>query len=595
LKKTLTKLLNSFRKKLFLTAAVLMLSIYSFAPPLKVEAATDLSPVALDNSDFAKFEGDKVDYDSEKEVFTIDGSAVVYMQKDGMKLSADRIEYYSKEDLIKAYGNVLITGNEQVTFAEYLEIKLDTNTAKLINPQTQMAQVDFEAEEGTLKTKNKAKDGDFKNGDFDMATPVRFGSSGAGLPSYRILQNLNDTPEKILENGQSFSLEARKIIYTPDRIQNNVQIIGGKLKFKKIPVSIPVPYFPLTAGDSTQQMFGMVLGNTPQTGAGDFNYGPKFSFVLGDPKKERAFSFAPFGQANSRTGFGGMIEYTDPRNSALLAYGSAKDRGLAEVTSRITKYDNFRYGWNSYMGGGITKQFIQLQDERRIKIPVIGTIFTGDSINLNSDVAYIVDSQRLRQEENNRISRLQEGSLGNFADTPDRRGVRLQQTLFFETKPLLEIGTDNYHTGISIGSSSTARYYSTGNINAFTTVGPILRTHLHRLADFDIGYSQLLTAGRSPFGFDQVIQGNESVTGNGDLNILPWLTIGGFGTYSISRRTWVAQQARLVIGPEDFKILIGYDPVFRRVNFGFTMFFDDKVNFKRFAYHDRGLAKKRRF
>ncbi|HEY9886137.1 MAG TPA: hypothetical protein V6C96_02640 [Vampirovibrionales bacterium] len=543
-----------------------------------------------------KYEGDTVVYNSETEEFIIEGAAVLYLEKDGVKISADRIDYSPDTSKLKAYGNVLISGKEQVTFAEYMEIELNNNKADLTEVNSYLEQASVKAKDSKLYISNNRRQGQYRVGEFKLAKPARFGSNIAGLPSERFNRNLTGSSEELLAKGQSFTLSANKVSYHPDRIQNNLFISGGKLKFKKFPLVIPIPFYVLTVGESTQQMFTPVLGNVPNTGAGDFNIGPKFSFVLGDPKKRRAFSFAPVGQLGSAAGYGGFVEYTDPRISALLGYGAAKDRGLSEVEVKVTKHNNLLYGWNSYMGGGITEQFVQFNDERRLKLPVLTSIFEGNQINLRTDLTYVKDSDTLRNEENNRLSDLQSDSFdGNSQQIRNRDGVRFQHQISMATKPLLEVGTDNYNASFRIISSSTARIYSSGNLNGFITIGPNFKIHAHKYADLQVGYDQLLPAGKSPFGFDQVIQGNESIYGAGDVNLASWLSVGSAARYSISRSTFTEQLIRFIVGPEDFKLIAAYDPVRRRFNVGFSLLFDDKVKFNRLTYSERTSGKKRRF
>ncbi|MDX1920480.1 MAG: hypothetical protein SFU25_07060 [Candidatus Caenarcaniphilales bacterium] len=561
----------------------------------------ELGPVSFDENsdsdDRATYEGDKIDYDPNTEVFIIDGNANIYLKKQNTKISADRIEYFQQESKLKAYGNVLVTSKDQVTYAKYMEIELENDKVFLEDLQTHQASSSIVAESSTLRSTKSAQLGDYKNGYFQLATPIRFGQAQTGLyglRSTRFDETLTSNPEVVLADGQSFTLSANKVEYYDDRIQNNLRVFGGKLKFKKFPLTLPAPFLLLTAGDSDVQMFGLIAGNTPRTGAGDFNLGPKLSFVLGDPEKKRSISAAPFYQFSEDGGFGGMLEYNSPRNHALIGYGSSKERGIAEITSRLTKHNTFNYGWNSYLGGGITKQFAQLNDRRSFKIPFLTSFVEGERIALNTDLAYISDSNKLRIQENNTLSDLQRDAL-DASDNEEKDGFRLQQTLAFATKPIVELGTQNYNAGVRILSSTTARVYTTGDFNAFSSFGPNLKLHLHKFADVEAGYNQLITTGESPFGFDQVIQGENSVYINADWNLAKWLTVGGYMVYSISRGRAVAQQARIIFGPEDFKLQLSYDPIFSSVNLGFSMLFNDKVNFRRFHYQDSKSARKRRF
>ncbi len=567
------------------------------APEEKADAR--LNPVSLTNTedkqDQAQFEGDQVDFDQIANIVTIKGNAILYLLKDDIKLAADTIEYYPDKELLKAYGNVLLTGKEQVTFSKYMEIKVNNNEAFFEEVKSQIALASIEAKKGTIISTKTINSANYQNGEFDLPYPIRLTANPNTVETFRFNKALAANSKTALIDGPSFSVSTDRVKYYPDRIQNNLFLYGTKLKFKKFPLTLPIPYGVFTAGDSSQQMFGLILGNNPRTGAGDFNLGPKLSFVLGDPAKKRAFSLAPFVQMGSRLGYGGLVEYSDPRNNALLAYGSAKARGLAEVRSHLTGHNDFVYGWNSYMGGGITKQFMQLNDHRQIKIPYIGSAFEGNSIYSFADLSFITDSQDLRNQENNLISRLQRDSLGGGSTIKDKSGLRLQQTLYLRTKPIIEVGSEKYNIGLSVVGSSTARVYTTGNFNAFINGGPRLRTHLNHYADIELGYDFLAPSGKSPFGFDQVIQGQQSVSANADFNFTSWLSVGGYSSYSLTRQQFVAQQVRATIGPEDFKFLLGYDPVFKRINFGFTLLFDDKIKFNQFTYRERKVGKKRRF
>jgi lipopolysaccharide export system protein LptA len=551
----------------------------------------------LTASDRAQFEGDSIDYDPDTEVFVINGNAVIYLRKQNTKIAADKIEYYQKDSLLKAYGNVMVTAKDQVTYSKYMEVELEEDKATFEEIISQKNNTSIIAEDAVLQGKGNNERASYTNGHFELAQPIRLGHrsrNASGLASQRFEQILNTPPEEILAEGQSFTLSADNIKYDNDKIQNNLFLSGARLRFKKSRLTIPIPFLLLTAGNSDVQMFGMVAGNNPRTGAGDFNLGPKFSFVLGDPEKERSISLAPFFQLGNGTGFGGMLEYLDPRNHAMIGYGSSKERGIAQFTSKLTKHNNFRYGWNSYLGGGITKQFLQLNDIRSIKIPVLTSFMENESLYSASDLTYALDSNRLRLQENNRLSDLQRDSLGNDA-LRERDALRLQQTFSFTTKPIVEFGTKNYNTGLRIISSSTARIYSTGNINAFSSFGPNLKIHLHKYADLEAGYNQLVTTGKSPFGFDQVIQGQSSVYVNGDINFTRWFSLGGQMVYSLSRKDTISQQIRAIVGPPDFKVLLSYDPIVNAANLGFSMLFDDKVNFRRFRYQGSKNGRKRRF
>lgn len=563
------------------------------------EKKINSNPISLtskNSSNKAHFEGDDVNYDPESGSFIIQGSAQLNISDQGINLSADRIEYLPKESKLKALGNVLVNGKGQLTFSKNLEINLNNNDTYLDGVRTETPLASIIGKEGFIRTNKTSRYAQYKDGNFKSSIPVRLGGSPLGnFQSYRLIQNYEDMQNNVLGENQSYSIKANNITYHPDRIQNNLIIRGASLKFKDIPFKLPIPFYIMTAGDSSQQMFGLTMGNNPRTGAGDFNLGPKLSFVLGNPKNKRALAISPFVQTGSSLGYGGMMQYTDTRNNAMLGYGTSKKRGLAEIKTALTPHNNLVYGWNSYIEGGITKQYAQLNDKRTIKIPFIGGLLVNNGINSFADFSFINDSQNLRNAENNRLSKLQKDSLGenNFSD---KLGFRLQESFSFSTKPIFEIGTAKYNAALRLDSLSSARLYTTGDYNLFTSFAPMVRVHGNKFTDFELGYQQLLPMGQSPFGFDQVIQGQQSFIGNGDFNLSKWFSIGGGGIYSISRSDWVSQQIRITAGPEDFKLSVGFDPVRKQFNFSFNLMFNDKIDYRKFSYkEDLTRKKKHRF
>lgn len=549
------------------------------------------------------FRADETSYDPETEIFTLEGNASVSSIKEDFEMLADRIDYYQKESKLVGIGNVILKGKDQVTFSKSAEMTLNDRVAKLSEVQSKTEMAIIKGKEGTFKQKGKyQKDLYYSNGEIRLPKAIAFGTPATGsMQSMRFVQNYSEnlamsgiTNPSFIEDqrsenssDQSFKVKVDTASYTPDRVQNNLFTSGLRFEFKHVPLTIPFfPWF-FTAGDSSQQMFSLIAGNTPRTGGGDFNIGPKFSFVLGNPEKNRAIHIAPFFQMGTKEmGYGGMLEYTDKRTDALLAYGTKRERWLAEFDFQISRYNNFAYGWNSYKAGGITKQFIQLNDHRDLKVPIIGQLLSGNSVYLLNDISWITDSQELRDEEDNKLSELQKRFLG-YRPQEDKSAFRYRSTVYGSTKPIIELGNKDYNIGFRVDGSASARFYTTGNVNMFGTITPALRIHASRFADLEVGHSKMLPIGSSPFGFDQVIQGNTSSYINAEVSPFKWLTLGAGAIYSHSIEDWVSAAGRIVFGPEDFKMLFSIDPIFGRAYFGVNILIKDPIEYRKLEYHQR--------
>ncbi len=580
-------------------AALLGFQLFCFAPTQAAskpnfEKIDLLESKASNEEERIFFDGDDVSYDDASKSFKIKGHAVIRIPSKELEIRADEVDYLEAESTITANGNVVLKDKDQIGISDSFTLNVETTTANFQELEAYSDSGYVEAEEGSFHKDSSGTFASFQVGSTKLPAIVSLRTPLVGsFASPGLLRGSANDLSTILQKGQSFSIRANQIIYDQQKIQNNLTVKGLKLKFRDLPITVPIPYALLTAGDSSQQMFGFVLGNTPRTGAGDFNLGPKLSFVLGDPAKERAISFAPFGQFNSALGLGAMLQYTDPRGSALLGYGSAKRRGVAEVQVHLNKHTNFIYGWNSYFNGGITKQLAQLNFNYLVPLPFLGAALEGSGVQIFSNVSYILDSQGLRDRENNRLSDLQRNALGTQSDAPDRGALRVEQSFALTSRPLLDFGTDRYNAKLRLSSFSTLRGYSTGNLNAFTTFGPAIEVNLDRFANIDFGVNRLLIGGRSPLGFDQVIQGNTSFFANGDFRLSKWLSIGGGAVYSVNRKDFIDQQIRLTFGADDFRLIAAYNPVRRQFNFGFSILLADKLEFNRFDYRQPSGRKKR--
>ncbi len=560
-----------------------------FCLGISAKTPLNLTPINLnsDSSDI-DFEANEINYDAEKEIIELTGYAQLNFPKEKVQISADKIIYSQKDSILTAIGNVLVNGKDQITFSDYLTLNLNDKKGELKDLNSEVLLAKINAKEAKLSETKSYKQLNYYNGSIKLKTPIRVSSAqklNSKSKSFSFEENATTNfTEKYSEEGhQSFNIKASKVYYTPDRVQNNLLITGASLDFKYLPLTIPIPPWWYTAGASSQQMFGLTMGSTPSVGSGVLNLGPKISVVVGDPSKKRAVHVSPFLQSMNGYGIGGMLGYTDPRTDFLFAYGSAKDRFTSNFSFKFNENINFDYGWNSYKAqGGITKQFAGLEDSRNIKVPYIGQILENNSFRLENQIAFIGDSQKLRNEERNKISKWQETNIEK-----DKYAGRFQSKINISTKPILEIGNTNNYMGFRLTGNSIFRAYTTGDISYYPSITPNLYVHSKRLGDLETGYTQTLVMGTSPFGFDRKIEGSSSMYATGDLKIAEWLSVGGYVRHSFSKKEIVSQNIRVTVGPDDLKLLFLFDPIYRRFEIAANVLIADPVKFKRLEYREK--------
>gem|GEM_PF-3603366 len=589
--KTLLLLLS-----LFLVGSVSLQSISSDSS--QKNKKKDLKPVSL-NSEVEQiyFRGEEISYDSKQQVFEIKGISVLEIPRDNLEISADTIKIYKKEHKAEAIGNVIISGRDQVSFSEYLALDFSEQkkqTARLQKIKTKTEFSSIQADQALLQENKNSRTVEYsKNGKAKSAQIVRIASRRP--TSLTIREHALTPDEEVNRSKQSYYIQAKTIDFYNDRIQNNLIVKGASLKFKNSPISIPLPFYPLTVGESSQQMFGLIAGNRPNTGARDFNLGPEVNFVLGDPSKQKALHFAPFTQLGDQLGFGGSLGYTDPKTSALLAYGSSKKRFLIELDRvLIPDYLNFQYANNSYRPeSGIVKHFAEVYSERNLAIPLIGGILNNEEIKLRLAAAYAQDSQELRDQESNRISDLQSKEINK---SEDQEAGRFKLDLSTQTKPIFEYQRKNSFLSLNLSGRLSARQYTTGDFNGFLIISPTLRTKLSSYLDLEISYNQLESTGKSPFGFDSVLLGSSSVTARADLKLTKNFGLTAFSTYSFTNQEYLDQNFGVILGPQNFKFALGFNPFRQRINLEFSTFFNDIFKFRKARFHQKkNLKKKKRF
>lgn len=538
------------------------------------------------NKDKIYFQADEIN--SKGDIITLRKNASLYLPEYQLELEANIIKLNKLTKILTATGHVLIKVQDNLIHNDYFELDLEKKISNIQEIETFSKQAKITAKTAELEDKDKYITAVYRQGEIITTEPIRISTGsiyrGTRRGSFRFLKNQSEQDSGDIDK-RSYILSANQVKYTPDRVQNNIFLSRPRVEFKNFPVPLILPSWFLTAGESSEQMLTPLIGNTPKTGAGDFNIGPQVNLVIGDPKKEQTFRFAPFFQMGDNLGYGGMLKYDTKRLDALLAYGSSKDRGLAEVSYKLNKNTNLAYGWNSYTGGGITEQFASLQNTQSLEVPFIRELFEGEAIYFFNSLSGFKDSEKLRREENNRISDLQTDALTD--NKLEQWGARYESVLSARTKPLIELGNTDNNIGFNILLSSRFRAYTTGNLLGTFSFTPNVRLHLNKFLDLETGYSSQLISGESPFGFDQIVEGQSSVYNNFDLNLFSWLTIGGQSTYSFTRDEFVSQEARIIVGPEDCKLLVGYDPVFQRINVGINILLPNLIKYGKLSYFDR--------
>lgn len=523
---------------------------------------------------------DDTEYDQEKNTFLGTGNAVAVIAGQNSKLEADMILYDQNTDMIDARGNVRIFRNGQLTTGSAFKFKVTSDEYMLTDPDTEL--------QGTQVTARNAfgtKQGlAFKEGQLTMAQPFYFGKNQFNGPIGYIqeMQEKRAHPDAFLPEKQSFKFTARKMVYERHKERGNLTIFGGRMMFGKL--GVPMPKFTATVGKQNEVTFPVTpyIGNNMLTGG--TNIGPNFHTAVG---KFGQLNWAPLLQLGGRRldgratttgsgiGMGGQVGFTGKRLQAHLAYGTNTNLLVGDLRYRIYKNFRLQSGINRFMDDGMfgyrrARLIAEVVDDHSIRgIPFL----TG--INFRTSFGWAQDNPQLIN-----LTPEYADLFNKKATTKFNSAYRLQEHISAATHPIFKIGTDKYGLSSNLSGGLAMRAYSTGDAMMMAQVGPNLEVALDRLKG-RVGYTQSAIRGKSPFVFDQFIQGQRSCYVAGDVKINKYLTLGGSMGYNLVDKLAYSKTITAAIGPQDFKVLLSRD-FLRGINrFGFDVLYGQPIPFNR--------------
>jgi hypothetical protein len=521
---------------------------------------------------------DDTEYDQDKNTFLGTGNAIVYIGDQNAKLEADTILLDQTNEIIDARGNVRIFRDGQVTTGSAFKFKITSDEYLITKPDTEVQGTTVIARRGVGSKTGMA----FRNGTVQMPAPFHLANNSAYGPlgSSEIFNNQTLHPDAYLPSQPSFRFKARKIIYEKYKENNNITIFGGKLMFGNF--GVPLPKMVLTAGAEEQRAvmpITPVIANNMQMGG--TSIGPQFNYRVGD---RGVFSWAPLLQLGGSTlksddpnhkslGAGVRIGYVSEKVTSHLAYGSNSNLLVAEYKYKFSKNTMWQSGINRYLNEGIFGY-------RRARLlgdlvvnKSVGNIPFLTGINFRTAAGFAQDNPDLLN---------QTPSLKSLYNLQGNQGklfaLRAQEQVTTTTHPIFALGDDKIGTKFFFYGGAGIKGYSTGDSLALAQGGPILDVKLDRLR-VQTGYVQSGVSGKSPFVFDQFIQGSRSATVNGDIRVCKYLTVGGMLGYNLDAKALYQKTLKVAVGPDDFKFLFSHDTLSGYNRFGFNVMYGAPVQY----------------
>lgn len=533
---------------------------------------------------YLELEGDNVEFDYEKNIYTTTGNSIAHIVDQDAKLEADKIIYYGSNQQIEAIGNIKITREGVVTKGESFKFKVASSQYLLTEPETKLKGAIITAKKVQSSPSNESLE--YTKGQFQFDEPIRiaqgFGSRGQHPHTFYSKQAARKAGRKPtwddIPKNKKYRVTAEKIVYESEKEIKNLTIYKARIHFKHF--SVPAtPKLVLTVNaDNNVRSAPLITPTVGTQGAlGGFALGPSFNFNI---TKYHVVSLSPFAQVGDGADFGvgGKVALVGPSTNAEFGYGSLKDRFFGKFYQNIfSEKTKLRLGWNQYFDNGFLgntlPQFeVGIVDRRSIKVP-----FTEGGLSFRTTANWArVDPEILPSQF--REFQHDAGDPKDFRNN----AFKVEEQLSLVTKPIFKLGTEKFNTALRLRTRNAVRIYTTGDFQGIFTGGPLLDNVIGPFA-FEAGYDQGAVQGESPLLYDQFIQGKQSIWLDGDLRLGEWLSLGGFGSYNLKAEELIERQIRAKFGPKDFKMLISWDLLRQRSQFGLNFLFGQPVDFERFV------------
>lgn len=515
-------------------------------------------------------DADNIDYDDKTFDIIATGSPVLFFPPQNVTIKADKLVYNNTSNILKAYGKVEVIRDGNSVFGDYLQINLNEENAFMDNIETKASMLTVRA--------RKSEMGDDKivlyNGKMSSEESyiLDFHTKMIGGNNFNRMIIDDEERSSITDEigDTAINIKAKDIIFNAKRDHDVItlkkaQINYGDTKLFTIPS--------ITAHTNKKREF--FDANYPEFGSrgrlGMF-LGP--GFVFDTPLQNGStLKVMPILNNKSGLGFGGMLKYRSATNYTDFAYGSSADVFILKGKQFFDDKLYMQYGANSYMdewwfGPRMPKYTAELIYHDRGVIP--STIGNGLDLNFKHrfGFGYMQNNDVNRHGEN-----IQAADIGTIRT---RYMAEAAQTLFnYEDREKLR------SLNLALVMQGSAALYGTGDTQFVGRIGPRVHTQ-YKYWMQDIGFFAAAYQDGTPMQmYDMYRYGHANVYLREALRLNKYLTVAWSGTLTLtgdSPNGEMFQENSFIIalGPDDFKVNLGYDWVRRQTYFAFVVSMDTK-------------------
>lgn len=517
-----------------------------------------------------QLDADKIDYDEKTMDMIATGSPVLTFPAQNTVIKADKIIYNTAANTLKASKKVEIIKNGHSVFGEDLDVNLNEENAVMNNVETKLTFLTVNSRKaemnedlitlynGTMISKDKYV--------LDFHTKMVGGDRFS-----RMFVNEEDRTYLADEIGDTaMTVKAEEIIV--DAKKNTDTITLKKAKFFYDDFKLFTLKTLKLHTNKNQEYFE---GNYPELGSrGKFGMflGPGYTFDT-PLQNGSTLKLIPVVNKSSNWGIGGFLKYRSGTNFTDFGYATGSSLMFMRGKQYLDDKLFMQYGINSYMdewflGRRMAKYDAELVYEDRGVIPSS----IGDGLDLNFrhrfGFGYMHNSDFNRYGESL--------DAANIGTTRTRYMAEIAQNLYkYEDKE------NRKSLILSFVLQGSSALYGTGDTQFIGRVGPRLHTQ-YKYWMQDIGYFASAYQDNTPLKvYDTYRYGHGCINIREALRVSKYVSLAWSGTINVtgdSPNGKAFQECTFLVslGPDDFKINLGYDWVRQHTYFGLAVAMNTK-------------------
>ncbi len=498
----------------------------------------------------AQLDCDVMNYYEDRNEIEAIGHPVLYFPPQGVTLKADKLVYNTVTNVIKAYDNVELIKDGSSIYGDFIQINMNEETSLITNLKADKMNMVIHAKQASAGDNLIVlEDGKMYA---EKSFILRFKSRIIGS-DFSQMQILDEDRSYLDPSGNAkIKVVAKEIIVDAKKNHDLITVKDADIKYNDIRLR---HIRSLTAHTNKKHEF--FEANYPEFGSrariGMF-IGPGFVFDLPNGATVKAI---PFLNYKDDIGIGGALKYRSGTNFTEMMYGSAENVFVLRGAQQFDDKFFMQYGMNSYMDNWwLGSRMAKYMTEFVFRDGVRKRDFLGKNLDLTFrqrlGAGYIHDSDVNRFDEKN----LKSSEMGT---TRLQYMSEIDQTLYAYNNP-----EKRFYMNAGVSLQGAAAVYGTGDTQFIGRIGPRLHTQ-YKYWMQDIGYYISAYQDDTPVPrFDTYRYGHSNVYIREALRLCKYASVSWAGSFNLSddapNGKMVQENIFMVaLGPDDFKVSLGYD------------------------------------